>query len=106
MYFISYNIIVLTIGKTNYFIKWLRKLKDRRARTIIVDHIDRMEEGNFGDSKSVGGGLFEKRINYGPGYRLYYCQIDQMWILLLCGGDKSTQKDDIEQAKIMKRGLK
>lgn len=106
MYFISYNINMLTIGKTSYFIKWLRKLKDRRARTIIVDHIDRMEEGNFGDSKSVGGGLFEKRINYGPGYRLYYCQIDQMWILLLCGGDKSTQKDDIEQAKIMKRGLK
>jgi len=65
-----------------------------------------MEEGNVGNVRSVGSGVYEKKINYGPSYRLYYCQIGKVWILLLCGGDKSTQQADIDQAKEIKKGLK
>jgi putative addiction module killer protein len=95
-----------TVDKTGYFVKWLKKLKDRRAKTIIADHINRMEEGNRGDAKPVGDGIYEKRIDYGPGYRLYYCQTGKTWLLLLCGGDKATQRADINKAKELKKGLK
>ena len=96
---------MLTVDRTDAFAKWLRKLKDRNARAIILNHIDRMEDGNIGDAKSIGDGLFEKKIDYGPGYRLYYCKIGETWILLLCGGDKSTQQEDIKRAKEIKKGL-
>ena len=95
----------MKIKRTDVFANWLRKLKNRRAKAIIVNHIDRMEDGNMGKVDSVGSGVYEKKINYGPGYRLYFCQLDDTWILLLCGGDKSTQQDDIKQAKELKRGL-
>jgi len=57
-------------------------------------------------AEPVGDGVYEKKINYGAGYRLYYCQLGDKWIMLLCGGDKSTQQDDIEKAKEIKKGLK
>jgi putative addiction module killer protein len=93
------------VSATNIFDKWLDGLKDRRANVRILVHIGKMEEGNMGDVKSVGDGVFEKKIDYGPGYRLYYCQRGKELILLLCGGDKSTQQNDINQAKAIKKGL-
>jgi putative addiction module killer protein len=96
---------VVVVDTTSVFDKWLRKLRDRQAKSTIATHIDRMEEGNFGDAKAVGGGVYEKRINHGPGYRLYYCQIGKTWVLLLCGGDKSAQQQDIKEARQIKKGL-
>lgn len=96
----------INVDKTDIFAKWLSKIKDRKAKAIIMNHIDRIEEGNMGKIKSVGDGVFEKKINYGPGYRLYFCKIYKTWVLLLCGGDKSTQNEDINQAKELKEGLK
>ena len=95
----------IRIDQTEIFAKWLRKLKDRRARLIINTHLDRMANGNFGDCKSVGDGVIEKRINYGAGYRLYYLQNGKVWIILLCGGDKSTQQDDIKEAKQLRKDV-
>jgi len=97
---------MMIIDKTDIFEKWLRKLKDRRARAIIMNHIDRMEDGNMGKMESVGEGVYEKKIDYGPGYRLYLCQVNAQWILLLCGGDKSSQQRDIDHAKELKGKLK
>lgn len=97
---------MITVNKTDIFIKWLNKLKDRRARVIIATHIDRMEEGNLGDIKFVGEGVYEKKIDYGSGYRLYYCQTGETIVLLLCGGDKSSQQADIENAREIRKGLK
>ncbi|MDR2547291.1 MAG: type II toxin-antitoxin system RelE/ParE family toxin, partial [Lachnospiraceae bacterium] len=95
-----------TIDKTDIFSKWLRRLKDRRAKAIIINHIDNMEDGKMGVFESVGRGIFEKKIDYGPGYRLYCAKHDESIILLLCGGDKSTQQEDIKQAKKMWKVLK
>jgi putative addiction module killer protein len=78
---------------------WLEKLKDRVAQAAIYVRIARAESGNFGDHKSVGEGVMEMRIPFGPGYRLYYAFDGQEVILLLVGGDKSTQSKDIRRAK-------
>ena len=93
------------VDTTDFFTNWLKKLKDRQAKAIILNHIDRMEDGKIGNIKPVGEGVYEKKIDYGPGYRLYYCKRGKGWLLLLCGGDKSTQQKDISQAKKMKRGI-
>jgi len=77
---------------------WLKGLKDTRARARIYARIDRLEGGNIGDCEPVGEGVYELRIHYGPGYRVYFCYAGQQIILLLCGGDKGTQKEDIKQA--------
>ncbi|MGF1602993.1 MAG: type II toxin-antitoxin system RelE/ParE family toxin [Thermosynechococcaceae cyanobacterium] len=81
------------------FSEWLAKLQDRKARAIIRTRLDRVALGLLGDYKSVGGGIQELRISYGPGYRVYFAQDGQTLIILLCGGDKSSQRRDIEQAK-------
>jgi len=81
------------------FSEWFAALADRQAQARIADRIDRIEGGNFGDCKSLGGGLFELRIHYGPGYRVYYAMIGRTCILLLCGGDKRRQSADIERAR-------
>jgi len=96
---------MLIIDRTETFAKWLRKLKDRRAKAVILSHIDNMEEGKMGNTKSIGSGVYEKKIDYGPGYRLYYCKRGNDWVLLLCGGDKSTQQKDISQAKAIKKEI-
>ena len=80
------------------FDRWLRKLKDRRAAARVLIRIDRLAAGNPGDVKPVGGGISELRIDYGPGYRVYYLREGDRLILLLCGGDKSTQSADIAAA--------
>jgi putative addiction module killer protein len=77
-----------TINKTDIFSKWLQRLKDRRAKAIIINHIDNMEDGKMGVFESVGGGIFEKKIDYGPGYRLYCAKHGESIILLLCGGEQ------------------
>ena len=73
-------------------------LRDRRARAKIVRRVDRMKRGNFGDHKSVGGGVSEMRIDEGPGYRVYFTERGDVRIVLLCGGDKSSQSHDVKLA--------
>ncbi len=86
-------------GKQPFTI-WLNSLKDRKARAKIRVRIDRLQRSHFGDCKSVGEGVYEFRIDYGPGYRVYFGQVGLTIVLLLCGGDKSTQPEDIRKAKV------
>ncbi len=85
-------------GKVPFSI-WLANIRDKRARAKILIRLDRVQLGNFGDSKSVGQGVSELRINEGKGYRVYYGRKETEIILLLCGGDKATQQTDIQLAK-------
>jgi putative addiction module killer protein len=78
---------------------WLESLRDRQARARIKARLDRVENGNFGDYKPVGSGVMELRIDYGQGYRIYFAQAGETIVLLLCGGDKNTQNQDIIRAK-------
>lgn len=93
------------IQKTTTFDRWLRGLKDRRAVARINARVRRVSAGNLGDVEPVGDGVSELRIFYGPGYRLYFIRQGRAIIVLLCGGDKSTQARDIEQAKALAREL-
>ncbi len=81
------------------FGEWIESLRDRAAIARIFVRIDRLAKGNRGDCKSVGEGIFELRIDFGPGYRVYFAQFGETLILLLSGGDKSTQEQDIRNAK-------
>jgi putative addiction module killer protein len=94
-------IVLIQLRRTDVFNDWLANLRDRAARVKITTRLDRLEEGNPGNSRSVGGGIVEMKIDFGPGYRVYYVQKGQTLILLLCGGDKSTQDKDIEGAKAL-----
>jgi putative addiction module killer protein len=85
--------------KSETFDRWLRDLRDIRASARIQVRLDRMAAGNPGDVKAVGDGVFEMRIDYGPGYRVYFMRRGLLIVVLLCGGDKSTQDKDIAQAK-------
>ena len=78
--------------------EWLAVLRDTRTKAKIVARLDRLSAGNFGDCKALRGGLFELRINWGPGYRVYYALVDRVCVLLLCGGDKRKQSSDIKRA--------
>jgi putative addiction module killer protein len=80
------------------FDDWLTKLADARAQAKIASRINRLAAGNFGDCKSLGQGLSELRIAWGPGYRIYYALIGRECVLLLCGGDKRKQSSDIDRA--------
>lgn len=95
----SYSIPMKEIIRSETFSDWLTALKDARARARILMRIDRMKEGNFGDSEPIGDGLSEARIHYGPGYRVYFMQQGDQIVVLLCGGDKASQPKDIKQAK-------
>lgn len=95
----------MQLRPTNEFSEWLRNLKDRQARARIAIRLDRLEEGNPGNSKSVGEGVVELKIDFGPGYRIYYIQRGEVLIVLLCGGDKTTQARDIQRAKAITRVL-
>ncbi|EAB9445664.1 type II toxin-antitoxin system RelE/ParE family toxin [Salmonella enterica subsp. diarizonae] len=87
------------IIRSETFSDWLSSLKDSRARSRVLARIDRMREGNFGDAEPIGDGLSEARIHYGPGYRVYFMQQGDVIVVLLCGGDKSSQNKDIKQAR-------
>ena len=92
---------MIQIITTAVFKKWLKKIRDNIAIAVISARIDRLKDGNFGDIKSVGDGVFELRIHYGPGYRIYFTKQGNTIVVLLCGGDKSTQEKDIQKAKEM-----
>jgi len=91
----------MEIRRTNAFDKWLKNLSDTVGKFVIDARIRRLEEGVFGDTKHVGDGVFEMRIHHGPGYRVYYTKVGSQIMILLCGGDKSTQRSDIAKAKTM-----
>jgi len=101
LYVITYTITVKEIIRSDVFDSWLHKLRDRRARFRIYKRIERLAEGNSGDVKPAGEGISEMRIDYGPGYRVYFKDTGKEIIILLCGGDKTTQQTDIKQAKII-----
>ena len=88
------------------FAMWVTGLQDRQARARILARIARLATGNFGDAKGVGDGVMELRIDWGPGYRLYLARLGQVVVLLLCGGDKRTQHEDIKRAKEYLRDYK
>ncbi|MBB3948424.1 putative addiction module killer protein [Rhizobium skierniewicense] len=92
-----------TFEISSQFDSWLQSLKDKKGRVRIAARIIAAEHGNFGDSKPVGEGVSEMRIHYGPGYRLYYTRKGETVYFLLIGGDKSSQKRDIEKAIEMAR---
>lgn len=95
------------IEKTVEFDKWLRKLKDLRAKAKILFRIHKLgSDGQFGDCKPIGEGIRELKINYAKGYRVYFNEKDGKIIILLIGGDKSTQHKDIEKAKEILKKLK
>lgn len=87
------------IQQTTSFAKWHKSLKDIRAKVAIARRIDRAKSGNLGDVKSVGDGVSELRVDVGAGYRMYFTMRDGVVVLLLAGGDKSTQPADIKRAK-------
>ena len=105
MYLIRYNVFMHMIKQTDIFSKWLSKLKDTKAKVAILRRIQRVKEDNFGDYKSISSEVSELRITTGPGYRVYYTKRNEEIIILLVGGDKSTQKEDIIKAKKIAKEL-
>lgn len=97
---------MFTIRRTRDYADWINKLKDFRAQARIADRIDRLAAGNPGDVKPVGEGVSELRVNYGPGYRVYFIREGSVVYVLLCGGDKSSQDKDIRLAKRLAQQLK
>lgn len=96
---------MVEVRETEDYRAWFARLRDFHARARIVKRLKRLELGNPGDVKPVGEGVSELRIDWGPGYRLYYTQQRAVVVVLLCGGDKTTQSSDIEKAKQMAREL-
>jgi putative addiction module killer protein len=92
-------LVYQTVNGREPFNEWLDTIKDTRTQDRIQTRLERLEDGNFGDCQTVGGGIFELRLHFGAGYRIYFGQIGNTIILLLCGGDKSSQARDIERAK-------
>lgn len=89
----------ITSDGRNPFAEWLSSLRDLNAVVKIEQRLDRVRLGNLGNSKSVGEGVCELKIDFGPGYRVYFGQVGSTIVLILCGGDKSTQEQDIRKAK-------
>jgi putative addiction module killer protein len=97
---------VIEVLETTVYAEWIAGLKDLRARGRIARRIDRLANGNPGDAKSVGEGVVELRIDYGPGYRVYFMRRGPQIVLLLCGGDKASQDRDIAAAKALAKEFK
>lgn len=89
---------MVQVRQTERFVRWLEDLRDLRGRAKVLARIERLISGNPGDAKPVGAGVSELRINYGPGYRVYYLQKGTTLIIILAGGDKSSQAKDIQAA--------
>jgi putative addiction module killer protein len=93
------------VRQTDEFRAWLTSLRDARARTTIVNRLARLAMGLKGDTKSIGGGVSQLRIDYGPGYRAYYTERRRTLVIILCGGDKSSQDRDIKRAKAIAKEI-
>ena len=104
-YPVDYNSLMFEIRQTEVYARWFRRLRDREARARIDIRIRRLSLGNPGDVRPVGEGVSELRVDYGPGYRVYYVQIGETLIVLLAGGDKDSQERDIRRALELARGL-
>ena len=98
------EILLYRKGRSNPFSEWLASLKDARAVGVVRSHLNRIRLGNFGDCKSVGGGVEELRIDFGPGYRVYYGREGALVVVLLCGGSKKSQARDIVTAQRQWKG--
>jgi putative addiction module killer protein len=96
---------LIEVRQTDTFSAWFEDLRDRQARARITARIRRLSLGNPGDVKPVGSGVSEMRIDYGPGYRIYFIRRGEIVVILLCGGDKRTQGRDINRAIEMAKGL-
>ena len=96
---------MIEIRKTESFLKFMAGLRDRQAKTKIAGRIDRLSFGHEGDVAPVGEGISELRIHFGAGYRVYFKRHGDIFIILLCGGDKSSQDRDIKQAKLLAKEL-
>jgi putative addiction module killer protein len=96
---------MIEIRETDVYKKWFRSLRDKRAKAKINIRIRRISLGNFGDVQPVGKGVSELRIDYGGGYRVYFKQYWIILVILLCGGDKSTQAKDIQRAQDLAQAL-
>jgi putative addiction module killer protein len=96
---------MIIFERSTLFSKWLKSLRDKTGQRRILARLDSAGEGNFGDCQPVGGGVFEMRIHYGPGYRIYLMRREAVVYLLLIAGDKSTQARDINQAREMAKSL-
>jgi putative addiction module killer protein len=96
---------MVDIKKTDVYARWLDNLRDIRARARVLARVERLAAGNPGDVKSVGEGVSEMRIDYGPGYRVYFTRHGNEIVILLAGGDKSTQNADIKTAQELARNL-
>jgi putative addiction module killer protein len=90
---------MIKVRQTEEFSRWLHRLKDDNAAARILVRIRRAELGSLGDCRSVGGGVMEMRVDYGPGYRVYFARQGDSIVVLLCGGDKRTQQRDIKRAR-------
>lgn len=90
---------MIEVRQTEVFLRWRLSLRDHKARAAVASRINRMANGLPGDVASVGEGVMEMRIHYGPGYRVYFVRRGSQLVFLLCGGDKSSQQRDIEAAK-------
>ncbi|MFD1792193.1 type II toxin-antitoxin system RelE/ParE family toxin [Ochrobactrum teleogrylli] len=97
---------MFSIRETHEFANWLIRLPDQRAKARIMQRVDCLALGNPGDFKLLGDGVCELRIDYGPGYRVYYVRSGDIVFVLLCGGDKRTQDKDIKEAKALAKALK
>ena len=89
---------MFVIEQTGTYRRWFKRLRDRQARARIRARVRRLEAGHPGDARPVGGGVVEMRVDYGPGYRVYYCRRGQSVVVLLAGGDKGSQARDIKRA--------
>jgi putative addiction module killer protein len=97
---------MIQIRETDSFKKWFSSLKDKKAKARIDVRIKRVSLGNFGDVRPVGNGISELKIDYGPGYRVYFVARGNTLVILLCGGDKTTQTKDIQKAHELAQELK
>jgi putative addiction module killer protein len=96
---------MIEVRQTDAFAAWLAGLRDRATRATIAERLGRVAAGNLGDVKSVGGKVSELRINYGPGFRVYFTRKGAAVVILLCGGDKATQARDIKAAQALAREI-
>lgn len=102
---VNYGSRMFEVRTTDVFLNWFKSLSDRQARVRIQTRIDRLAAGNPGQSRTLGGAVSEMKIDYGPGYRVYFTRHGVTVVILLCGGDKRTQQQDIEAAIALARQL-